>query len=103
MKNQECNRMVRVYRPISYKDTSSTWYDTGGRFLTKTTPGNCHPDKNGIELIVSARQQSGEAMRLDDRIELQNAKMNWRRTMRKKQPNFNKRKYKYITLMKVEG
>lgn len=44
-----------------------------------------------------------EAMSKSDRVILQNAKLRWRRLMRAENHLFMKRKYRYVTIMKIEG
>jgi len=100
---QQCFRLVRKYRGVgSNSNELRDFYPTGNVYMTITTARNCHPDPRGTEYIVSAFRPDGK-MTGQDKVDLQNARLKWNRGMQRKVPGFQKRKYKYVTLMRVEG
>jgi len=86
----ECKRIVRNLR-------------TGERYFTTLTAKQCHPEEHGKEYIVPAFKPNNDPMSIDEKIELCNAKAAWLTEMRRKMPGFQKRKYKYVILTRVEG
>ena len=104
MENSKCFRIVKEYQGIGKKPNDiRSYYPTGNQTRTITTARNCHPDPRGIEVLVSAFYPHGNRMPEADRSELMNKRLQWNETMRKKLPGFQKRKYKYITITRVEG
>ncbi len=97
MKTEECIRMVRIYA----KDSSDTYYDTGARHITDKTARNCTADKD--ECLVGAHISNLTPTPKDERMELDVKKSEWREGMRHKMPEFQVKKYKYITITRVQG
>ena len=91
--------MIRIYA----KDSSDTYYDTGAKHSTITTARTCCFSLDNTEYLVSAHKPKLTPMPEDERMELDGRKSEWRENMRRKMPEFQKKKYKYITIMRVQG
>jgi len=87
---QECFRLLKDYR-------------SGIRHKSYVTATNCHPDENGTEYMVPAFVPANNRKCVLDRIDLANARLKWNQEMKRIDLEFQKRKYKYITIMKIEG
>ena len=94
---KECFRLVREYRNDSKNSGYSIFIPTGNRTNTITDPV-----MDG-QHIMPAHQRQLSRIPNREKVEILNAKLKWNEAMRKKVPGFKKRKYKYITIMKIEG
>ena len=97
MINTQCFRTVREYRGVGNNPNElRDFYPTGNTYKTITMPV-----MDG-DYLAPAFSKSGETSN-QERMDLQNARLQWNRDMRTKMPGFQKRKYKYVTVTTVEG
>jgi len=81
----ECFRIVKDYRSGNLH-----------KFLTVAA-------SESEQLLVHAFVPPNHKRSVLDRLDLDNARLKWNQEMKRKDAGFKKRKYKYVTIMKIEG
>lgn len=96
---RNCFRIKRIFQ----QDSGGNYSDTSERLATNTVGNPLITDDNKKEILVSAYKPNLNKTPDNERYELNNKKLDWFKEMRMKMPEFQKRKYRYITIMIIKG